>query len=173
MKCISLWNPWAVLWANGQKRIETRGWAYRGPLPCVLAVHASKQWGPGLATLCLKPPYRDALESCGVRLAADPAACKAGWNLPFGAVVGLVRVAWCKRTSIVRMDAPDAEPFARTGAETLHLAQKEYAFGDFTPGRFGWVCDHFRPLPAPVPLRGMQGVFDWDAPAEVEALRGG
>lgn len=26
MKVISLWNPWAWLWVNAKKRIETRAW---------------------------------------------------------------------------------------------------------------------------------------------------
>lgn len=41
MKAISLWQPWASLWASGRKRFETRHWqtGYRGPL----AIHAAKK----------------------------------------------------------------------------------------------------------------------------------
>lgn len=41
MKALSLWQPWASLWACGRKRYETRHWAtpYRG----ALVVHAAKR----------------------------------------------------------------------------------------------------------------------------------
>jgi hypothetical protein len=40
MKALSLWQPWASLWARGRKTYETRDWStpYRGPL----AIHAAK-----------------------------------------------------------------------------------------------------------------------------------
>lgn len=41
MKAISLWQPWASLWACGTKQYETRSWAtsYSGPI----LVHAAKR----------------------------------------------------------------------------------------------------------------------------------
>lgn len=42
MKCLSLWEPWATLMAEGTKKIETRSWgtSYRG----WLAIHAAKRY---------------------------------------------------------------------------------------------------------------------------------
>jgi hypothetical protein len=41
MKALSLWQPWASLWACGRKTFETRHWStnYRGPL----AIHAAQK----------------------------------------------------------------------------------------------------------------------------------
>lgn len=41
MRAISLWQPWASLWAIGRKRFETRHWAtkHRGPL----VIHAAQR----------------------------------------------------------------------------------------------------------------------------------
>lgn len=41
MKAISLWQPWASLWACGRKTYETRHWetSHRGPL----AIHAAQK----------------------------------------------------------------------------------------------------------------------------------
>lgn len=41
VKAISLWQPWASLWACGRKRFETRHWdtLHRGPI----AIHAAKR----------------------------------------------------------------------------------------------------------------------------------
>jgi len=53
VRAISLWQPWASLWASGRKVHETRHWAtdYRGPL----AIHAAQRFvrdiGPDLAEI--------------------------------------------------------------------------------------------------------------------------
>jgi activating signal cointegrator 1 len=41
VRAISLWQPWASLWASGRKVHETRHWStdYRGPL----AIHAAQR----------------------------------------------------------------------------------------------------------------------------------
>jgi hypothetical protein len=132
----------------------------------VLAVHAAKKWSPELAALCLKPSFRAALESCGVRFAADLPACKAGWNLPLGCVVGLVRLVECGATALM-LPGPGR---IGLGAKYLERFPEEMAFGDFTPGRYGWVADRFHPPAEPIPLRGFQSVFNWDASPEVEAV---
>lgn len=164
MKCISLWQPWASLFAAGLKKIETRSWPLRLQLPVVLAVHAAKKWDGTLSGLCLDKPFRECLAEFGVP--QQPAcgglnwttemveARKRGWTLPFGAVVGLVRVVECVPTERLRPT----------------LTDRERAFGDYSPGRFGWVTDRNAVLPTPVPLTGRQSAWDWDAPADVQAL---
>lgn len=34
-------------------------------------------------------------------------------------------------------------------------------FGDFTPGRFGWVLEDIELLPEPIPARGFQRLWEW------------
>ena len=59
MKCISLWQPWATLMANGSKKNETRSWStsYRGRI----AIHAAKKWNKELRDLCWTEPFKTAL----------------------------------------------------------------------------------------------------------------
>lgn len=161
--CVSLWQPWASLWAHGPKRIETRFWPFRGTMPCVLAVHAAKRWNEDLARLAREPYFREAL---------DLIAPDAIWNarvcpLPTGAVVGLVRVKECVPTRIVLCDGVDAPPIQMDGGRGLLIGAAEAAFGDYTPGRHGWVTDAFRPLTEPIKERGYQGIWQWEAPVEV------
>jgi len=47
------------------------------------------------------------------------------------------------------------------------LSEQEKAFGNFAPMRYGWVCDRFHVLREPVPLRGQQSIWQWEAPSEV------
>lgn len=148
VKAISLWQPWASLMATGAKRIETRSWAtkYRGPL----AIHAAKRcvqnelihylgmWDfqGGLAPLVGKPLDLTFKSWPGVKIK----------HLPFGAVVAVCELVDC------------------VPAEKLTLEQViiEKHFGDFTPGRFAWLTENMRPLPEPIPAKGMQGLWEWD-----------
>jgi activating signal cointegrator 1 len=172
MKTLCLIQPWASLFVAGQKRIETRSWAYRGDLPLVLAVHASKKWTAALAKLCLEEPFRSPLAPFGVP------SCRPGWDawpseevplqragfrLPFGAIIGLVRLVACVNTVALTSDAFYEQP----------VSGRELAFGDYTPGRYGWVCDRFHALPEPIPAKGALGLWDWSAPAELQAVADG
>lgn len=171
MKIISLWQPWASLWVNGDKpgckRIETRHWPLRGQLPMVLAVHAAKKWDEELKLLCAQHPFREALQSLGVHVVTHRGLSNAGERraivngLAFGAVVGLVRVAECCDTVGLA---------SRHGSYPPRADETEQAFGDYSPGRYGWVGDRFHALAEPIPLRGQQGIWDWDAPPHVQEI---
>lgn len=43
--------------------------------------------------------------------------------------------------------------------EDLDVSGLERMYGDFHPGRFGWILTDIRPLPAPIPFTGRQGLF--------------
>lgn len=135
MKCISLWQPWATLMALGAKKNETRSWEtmYRGPL----AIHAAKKWNGELQSLCFTEPYqstlREAIGGIG-RL-----------RFPFGCIVAVVRLHACIR--IGERNAPPAD-------------SNEFAFGDYTPGRFAWCTDSLQRLAEPIPFKGAQGLFE-------------
>jgi hypothetical protein len=139
MKCISLWQPWASLMAMGQKRIETRSWptAYRGPL----AIHAAKTWNREIAAMVAVEPFRSVL---GVNW-HDTAFHKDGKTtvLPRGAIIAVVDLVDCREIT-----------------EKNAVSGNERAFGDYTPGRFGWITKNLRVLPAPVPFKGAQGLFE-------------
>lgn len=37
-------------------------------------------------------------------------------------------------------------------------------FGDFSPGRFGWLLADIKPLAEPIPWKGKQGIFFAELP---------
>lgn len=141
MKLISLWEPWATLMAIGAKRIETRSWStsYRG----WLVIQASKG-GMGKRDLadCLADPV--------FRLAMD------GETIQPGCIVAVVNLVECCPTGArVRMPGVfDEYPKLDT--------PEERAFGDFAPGRWGWVTDQLFRLPEPIPFKAKQGLRDVD-----------
>ena len=142
MKALSLTQPWASLVAAGAKRIETRSWntAWRG----WMAIHAAKDFPRSAQVLALGDPFRQALEAAGYRRAE---------SLPTGAIiaVGFLR-------DVYRF-GPDAG---------RHAGATERAFGDFSPGRYGFRLDSVAKLRRPIPCRGTLGI--WNVPAAIADL---
>jgi hypothetical protein len=163
IKCLSLYQPWASLLAHGQKKIETRSWFYRGPMPCIMAIHAAKKWDAEISGLCRSEPFKSALLACGCRLPTPGGFIDPG--IPLGKVVGLARLIGCCRTDWLAEGRAE-KSLALAGK----ISDEERAFGDYNAGRYGWVFDAFHPLTEPIPLRGQQGVWDWDAGDDVESL---
>ena len=166
MKCLSLWQPWATLLVSGAKHVETRGWPiqYRGPL----LIHAAKKWSGELADICISKPFRDALQEFGVPpqrhswTTADLAAKRQGWGMPFGAIIGRVDVMDCIATKFVVAQGVWA-PVVKNG--NLVICETERLFGDYSPGRFAFLCSNQMRFDEPIPYRGMQGLFE--VPGEV------
>lgn len=132
MKCISLWQPWATLWASGAKQIETRDWVlkHRGPL----AVHAAKVFKSDERDLCFCEPFHEHLAKVLDSIDA----------MPLGAIVGIVQITDCKTS----------EHLDRV------ISSQERAFGNYSPNRYGWVASQFRLFADPIPYKGQQGLFD-------------
>lgn len=154
MKCLSLWQPWATLIVIGAKRIETRHWetSHRGPL----LIHAAKKWNREFTDLVVRPPFRDALESAGVRPV---------WDLPLGCIVGVVNLV-----DIWTMS--DTPGVITKVAQSRTVSDREQEFGNFAPGRFAWqFAQPFR-FAKPVPQRGFQQIFDVPDHVVAEQLRG-
>jgi hypothetical protein len=147
MKAISLWQPWASLMAAGYKRIETRSWAPRGLKPGQLvAIHAAKRWTADERDTCEDWPFGDCLAL---------AERRGLWSFdkpPLGCVVAIARFHHAAPTL--------------GGFDFEHMTDEEYEFGNFMPGRFGWVFSEVRPL-APIHAKGMQGIFEWEPPADI------
>jgi hypothetical protein len=170
MKCLSLWQPWATLLVTGHKRVETRGWPirHRGPL----LVHAAKKWNRAAADLCLTEPFRSALAAFGVPpaprnfSAADMVRRAAGWDLPFGAVIGRVDVVECYRTEDVLFDSSGLDVIPRFPVDQVRNGKlrlwpdPERAFGDYSPGRFAFLCANPVRFDKPIPCIGRQGLFN-------------
>lgn len=144
MKAICLWQPWATLVAIGAKRVETRGWKtnYTGELAIVATA--------------LTPPFARDLACSGIFASALKAGGVGPTPLPTGCVVGVVELHAYLTTESCREQIDD----------------RERAFGDYSPGRYGWLLRNARALPHPLPCKGRQGMFL--LPRDVEdAVRAG
>lgn len=146
MKIISLHQPWATLLVLGKKKIETRSWstAYRGPL----AIHAAKKLLPHFGQICNSEPFNTALKTAGY----DELEC-----FEFGKVIGAVTLSQIATTEEIidpGVEFPGDFCDAFTFTETF--------FGNYEPGRFGWLCTHPIKFPSPFPLTGRQRIFNWN-----------
>lgn len=144
MKAISLWQPWATLWVLGVKIHETRHWPT--DIRAAVAVHAAKRWTRDQAELLEREPFRSALAP----YVYPPISGRP--PLPLGAFVGIVNVT-------------DCVPVEKVETTT----ELDFAFGDFSPGRFAWRGSEFWRFD-PIPARGRQGFFDV-APQHFEKMR--
>ncbi len=63
LRCLSLYQPYATLFARAEKRNETRGRLthIRGRI----AIHATKKFWPEHQTMCYSSPFREALTRKG------------------------------------------------------------------------------------------------------------
>ena len=75
-------------------------------------------------------------------------------QLPRGAVVAVAELV-----DVRRISTPEAFGYV--------LGANEIVFGDWTPRRYAWVLGNVRPLAEPIPARGAQGLWRWDAPADL------
>lgn len=162
MKAITLTQPWATLVAINAKKIETRSWPtlYRGPL----AIHAAKNLDPvgglaGLASIVSAQPFRDALAAWEPNAIVRP-----DYYLPRGCVVAVCELGDCVATSDTRTGEWWEWQYADWVSE---LSAQERAFGDYTPGRYGWTLWHIARLSTPEPARGKQGLWDWTPKREL------
>lgn len=136
MKAISLWQPWASLWACGRKTYETRHWApsYRGEL----LVHAAKK-------ICVDD-ISDELHA----ICEDEFGGHWAFELPRGALIARCTLVDCIRTEQLNISPTDEEDL----------------LSNFEPGRFGWKSAGMTLLERPIPWRGMQSLFEVALPGE-------
>lgn len=157
MKALTLTQPWATLVALGAKHVETRSWEtlYRGPL----AIHAAKGFPRDCKELCRDDPFFTKLIVAGYEMGGrnDSSDEPDDWpevdvdRLPRGMVVATCHLVDCRRITPMRLDIPVPD------------ASEEFAFGDYTPGRFAWVLGDIIRLPEPIPAKGALGLWDWTA----------
>jgi hypothetical protein len=179
MRGLTLTQPWASLVAIGAKAVETRSWgtSYRGPI----AIHAAKGYPAEAQHFALDSIATTAL-IVGMQRHHLPYRHTFPDDLPRGAIVAVARLANVLPIEDYRnlpkheCIAIDDEGFVRVWmygtafGHALHvgdiqLVEHEAAFGDYTPGRFGWLLEDVRPLAEPVVCRGNQGL--WNVPATI------
>lgn len=179
MKALTLTQPWSTLVAIGAKKIETRSWntSYRGPL----VIHAAAGYGKGGA--------REHKELCGTEpfCSVLNAACKAHYDaldtsigvlramaehsfMPMGAIVATCDLAGVARTEDITFDGQWSRR-RDGGIQQWTLTEQEYAFGDYTPGRFAWILANIKPLAEPIPVKGALGLWTPDTLTQMAIKR--
>jgi hypothetical protein len=154
MKALTLTQPWATLVAIGAKRIETRSWStsYRGPL----AIHAAKGFPGEAKRVCESRLFCRVMgwPECPPQLTQEwlddnARRIKA---LPLGCVVATAQMVHCLETSLIYTFV---SPFT----------EQERAFGNYDPGRFGFLLEDVMRLADPIPAKGALGFWEWDKEA--------
>lgn len=135
VKALTLYQPWASAIAFGAKSIETRSW--RTDYRGPIAIHAAARRPEDLADYHGRAFAARELERRAGRISA----------LPLRAFVAVAELV-------------DVIPTHLLNPEPL-----EAAFGDFDPGRYGWILADVRRLPEPVPYQGARGL--WEVPTAV------
>lgn len=170
MRALTIRQPWAQLIALGVKTIETRSWAtkYRGPV----LIHAGKV-EPAAETR-LGPWITWAGEILNTDTDDGPVEMALGAVAAVADLVDCVPIVETRPLSYYRLladneccrviqDGPNERLaeilFTDHSGEVLSDFTDQRPFGDFTPGRYGWLLDKVRPLSSPVPAKGRQGLW--------------
>jgi len=140
MYALSLTDPYASLIAVGAKCIETRSFRtiHRG----WLAIHAAKTMPADAVAFAASDLVTGPLIRAGV-LPRD-------WKHWTYSRASLHRVGKIARRS---------DGAVTVGGRDLPVTDEELAFGDYTPGRYGWVLTNVRRLATPIPARGTLGLW--------------
>jgi hypothetical protein len=151
MKVITIQQPFASLVIMGVKKIETRSWStrYRGPL----LIHAAASMPNFNKWLCTQEPFIRYIQDLG--------------ELPLGKILGQVTIDSIINTSML-------DDIAAKGIIHIPDVKTERAFGDYSPGRYGWYCIDPVAFKTPIPAKGQLGLWafpDDQLPAESMVIK--
>ncbi len=155
MKAITIWQPWASLWVCQAKLFETRSWAtsYRGSIAIHSGLAFSNSFPEGFAEVA-----HDALKK------ALPGFTYMH-ELPRGSIIATAELIGCHRMVLHGgRGLSSASPgWFETNRGIYEPDDRELLFGDWTPGRYAWEIADVRMLDVPVPAKGKQGLWNWEA----------
>lgn len=194
-RVLTIRQPWATLIALSVKRIETRpmSTSYRGPVLIHAGAHKPTT-GP-IGDFYCEPSYPDVrhVNDCYCDDGEVDAPCarrsRAEWALtvdgriaeplPLGAVVAVANLTdslpivhadfWADglrmADRLLENHIGANGDFASMCTDDDHDITDQLPYGDFTPGRHGWLLADIQPLTAPIPHKGALGLRH--APAEL------
>lgn len=155
MKILSLQQPYGSLMCWQEKRIETRSWAtdYAG----LVAIHVSAEFKKQYKRLCFVPPFRDAIMNHTKMIVEE-------WleKVPLGHIIGVTYLARC-----IAITEDNHVLLADHNSPTDY----EWHYGDYTPGRWAWLCAATIPLRDPIPHKGALGLRNVARPLEIAINR--
>jgi hypothetical protein len=168
MQASTLWEPWAMLVALEEKKVETRGWwtSHRG----LLAIHAAKRWDVATFATCREEPFLSVLAKHG----HDAKSFSLGHGtrkrpsvpttLPLGAVVCIVDLIDCVK---MQTEGPllSNNQSVSIGKYTDMLTAQELAFGIYAPGRYAHIMRLVERFKNPIPASGHHmRYWEWSRP---------
>lgn len=98
-----------------------------------LAIHAGKKIDKKVFEL---PYYKEVLAKNNITIS----------NIPTGCVIAVCNLSNTSTTDSLRDKVSD----------------KEYAFGDYSPNRYGWELTNVRVLDKPIQAKGMLGLWEFE-----------
>lgn len=154
VRVLSLWQPWAsavvtphpTIYGRGVKEFETRHWGTS--LREIIVIHATKKRVLTANMLRSNKPVNDALLAD-----MDYLKKKVGEVLPSESLIGLVNIVSC-------INSMNFQQFGRDFSET---PVNEFAWGDWSPGRYGIRLSYPVTFDTPIPMKGKQTIF-WKLP---------
>lgn len=164
MKVLSLQQPWASLVVIGAKKIETRSWApnKKTILEQIMRegilIHASEKWTRELSNLAEQPPFWEYMK----KYWPEDEPYKPFSKLPTGAIIGHVDFLQAGKTENFVSISEDR---IKCGWAAEINWEEELQFGDYTPGRKGWLLKNAREFEEPVKCKGALSL--WDCPVGV------
>lgn len=155
IKTLSLIQPWASLVVIGAKRFETRSWHtnYRGEL----LIHASKSFPKWAREFTVEPVCYEAVKLFSRGRKTN--------GYPTGAIIGKVNLVDCITTEEwlkQNCDVGNEHPYGGKELLLKETSAQEYAFGDFSYGRFAWELADPEEFAEPIPAKGSLRLWEFN-----------
>lgn len=156
MKCLTLWQPWATLIADGIKTLETRSWEFPFyEIGDTIGIHASKRKP-------VKEELNEPIHEYMLNTYGD------AWttSIPYGAVIATVKVAGYHYIEQVQRCGTKALT-SRVPCQIKSLSDGPYVeipidpYGDFSKGRYAWILEDLQKFDEPIPAKGRQKLWLW------------
>lgn len=142
IRVISLWQPFASLLMHGSgaytKTYETRAQKMPFEIGERVAIAATKQIKREQRELFEHPRLQRYLRETNLPTRLE--------DYPRGCIIG---------TAVAELS------FVITPEMARDIHEREYVFGDWTPGRWAWLFKNRKLLDKPIPVRGGQGVWHY------------
>lgn len=170
MNALTIREPYASLLMIGAKKIETRSWpAPAGAIGQTIAIHAAKGLTWEELRLIEIPEFRRAFIGYEDTIFEPGDAWRmAAPTIAFQRTRGKV-IATATLSAVLKFTPFNVSRIIAQNCESVD----ELRFGDFSPGRYGWVLTNVRRLATPVPARGQQGLWQWEMPETAQYDRDG
>jgi hypothetical protein len=140
-KVLTLWQPWALLFAHGIKQYETRpkSTSYTG----TYLIHAAGSMNKISKEVCNEEFFADALTNLGVKSYKD---------LQTGVILGAYEQERC-----LRLNGSITLPLF--GFSMENLSEQEKAFGNYDLGRWVWIGSNHRVIKEVFEYKNGQGYY--------------